>query len=115
MEQFETLKQGEAPQAKTGNNSGYINLITDQLTVNMYPSPVKEVSNVTLSINNKTIKNLNLKLFNLQGALLFEDDINTSEDSFDYKLPVIQLDGGIYYLMIGNRNAIVTKKLIVLD
>lgn len=84
-------------------NYGNENLISD---VEIYPNPFVNTS--TIRINSTNDENCIIRIFNISGQVIFEDNIqsNTPIDFGD------RLKAGIYIVSVHNESSYITKKFI---
>ena len=83
-------------------NLSTINITRDDLKI--YPNPSSTTTNI---ISNYTLKNI--KIFSINGKLIFNEKINTDH----FQVDVSAFQKGIYFLEISNTIGKTTKKLIV--
>ena len=74
--------------------------------VKVYPNPVKDVLNI--NVGSHQIKNVNI--YDVNGRLILENNINHHSSNVQLKIP--QIKSGIYLLSIETNNGILFKRLI---
>jgi len=74
--------------------------------VKVYPNPVKDVLNI--NVGSHQIKNVNI--YDVNGRLILENNIN--HHSSNVQLKISQINSGIYLLSIETNNGILYKRLI---
>lgn len=84
----------------------------DKLELNIYPNPVGQNEILRLAISGISDRSGTITLYNSQGQLLVEKEINVHTRSFEWQLPSIPK--GIYFIELFNGvNKSTTKRLII--
>jgi len=85
-------------------------LASSELDIQMYPNPASNELNIELLGNN--FSPMKVKVTNVLGATIYQDDIAQSTDS--YQVPLNHFENGLYFVtMYQNNKAIMTKKFQV--
>jgi hypothetical protein len=87
------------------------NQIQNSNAINIYPNPNKDGR---LFIQSDAIANeyTNIKIYNITGALIFEQNFNTSKSRIEINVSTNNLAKGLYLIHIQNKNIITTKKIL---
>ena len=76
-----------------------------QQKFSVYPNPTKNI----LTVNNPTTRELNFKLVNMLGEVVFDTTLNQGENN----LNISSLHAGVYFYHIQHANQLETDKLVV--
>ncbi len=80
-------------------------------TLNVYPNPAKTTT--TLSFISKHSDKATISVYNLQGQLVINDEINTTSGKNNYSFYVNNLTNGNYIVIVNHDGIKETKKLVV--
>ncbi len=78
--------------------------------VNIYPNPTNDILNVNIQIQGKD--NVNIKLFDTYGRLIYFEDANILE-SKHFKIDISEYSKGIYYIVVNGLTINQTEKIVV--
>lgn len=81
----------------TGNTKINNNLSDNSDLINLYPNPV--VNELNISLNDKNVNNTEIKIFNNNGQLIYNENFETSFSS-SIKCNVSDFMHGIYYVQL---------------
>jgi len=77
----------------------------------VYPNPTN--NNVWVAFNSETNNPVNIKLFDIRGRLVLNNNYNNIGGNFQENIALNKVQSGIYILTINNGNLKATKKIIV--
>ena len=77
----------------------------------IYPNPSKDIFNLELSSNN--INNIEIKVTNLVGEIIFLDMLNEYSGSYKQVIDLESYSKGIYLFKLETDNGAIIKKLIL--
>lgn len=80
-------------------------------TVSVYPMPLKADNILKLKINSIDLSEINLKMINLTGKVVYSNSILPKSDSINETIDLSNLPSGIYFLEIKNGQFKTVKKL----
>ncbi|MBN1597501.1 MAG: T9SS type A sorting domain-containing protein, partial [Bacteroidales bacterium] len=89
------------------NANGITESGAESLTVNTYPNPVTD-GFVTVQISGIS-DFVNLRVMNIQGAVVYESEENSSE----FYLDLTGYNEGLYFIVVQTGNEIISKKLVI--
>lgn len=88
-----------------------IETISSIAAANIYPNPASE--EFTIQIETSKAIDLQLKLYNVFGQLLYEDKLGIVSGSYEKSVAVNNLPAGVYALQLGSKNGVVSQMIIV--
>lgn len=81
------------------------------LDFSLYPNPTNEIVNI--QFNESLLENPKIKIYDLIGKLVYENNNLETFASQDFSIWVDQLNSGVYLLAVQVNDRITTKKLII--
>ncbi len=99
----------EALEVTVDNTVGTGDIIAENIEVDIYPNPGQGLFNIMLTSAQNGIQSV--KLTNILGETILEKSIRTN-DSKVYQLNLEEMPDGIYFLIVGNGEKMVTKKIV---
>ena len=94
----------------TGDHIG-IDELTFNSRVNVYPNPNN--GNFTIEINSKTPEIISIKVFDLLGTMVYENNNIVNSSNYTNTIDLSFLSNGIYYLKVQGDYKNITKKIII--
>ena len=91
-----------------------VNVSINEIGLNnllIYPNPSKDIFNLELSTNN--ISNINIRITNLVGEIIFMDELNEYLGSYKQIIDLQSHSKGIYLFKLDTDNGTISKKLIL--
>lgn len=85
--------------------------ISQNLSLSAIPNPASD--KLTLSFINHEPENTQIKLFNLNGQLVFAESLNHFSGKFSKTIDVSAFSKGIYNLQLISTNSITNKKVVI--
>lgn len=83
-------------------------------TADFMITPNPSQGNIFLKINNSTYQGeLLIEVFNMQGGLVFKDQLEKSSGNYDTRLNFNWLDEGVYLIKLQIEDKILTEKLMI--
>jgi len=79
-------------------------------SINVYPNPTTGI--VSLDIDNGTIGDFNVSVYNFLGSLITSKSYDTASGSMKINMDMSDYTNGIYILKIDSKNATVSKRII---
>jgi hypothetical protein len=101
-----TFKNINDQGAKNISNSIAYKTKKENLSFNVYPNPNNGVLNIEL---NKLLNEPLIKIYNLQGALVYQ---GTIENTFTTQVDISHLKSGVYLVQLQSEKAIGSKRII---
>ncbi len=89
------------------DNPTSVDKIVDNLSVNIFPNPIKKVIN----IDHTNFDNLRLSLYDYSGRIVFTSDLTGSSSTISVNLP--NIDNGIYFLQLKSNRGVFREKLVI--
>lgn len=91
-------------------NTGINNIVNKKDDFIVYPNP----SNGQINISFISNEDMNVKVFNILGSLVYEKKFNANNNGLqNIKLDLSNNDKGIYYIQLDNNTNVMTKKVII--
>lgn len=84
-------------------------IFSSQIT--LFPNPTQ--NNVTLLLDNEIVGKVNVKCYNLIGALIMEESFEKNSTRVNKTLDISTLPAGMYILHVSNGEAKAVKKLVI--
>lgn len=81
------------------------------LDFSLYPNPTSEI--VHIQFNESLLESPKIKIYDLIGKLVYENNNFETFTSQDFSIRVDQLNSGVYLLAVQVNDRITTKKLII--
>jgi len=92
---------------KTGTNN-----LSRNSNIKFYPNP--NTGQFTLSIDNPIVNDLEIKIFNLVGQIVYSDRIGKINEHFSKTINLYNVDSGIYYLQLKFGEVVINRKIVLL-
>lgn len=86
-----------------------IRYITPKFQISVFPNPVTQHS--VLHLENSNGENLELKLYDISGKLIYSQNWQTQVGDQDFSLPISMLSPGIYFITAQSGDYFVTTKM----
>ena len=81
------------------------------LDFSLYPNPTSEI--VHIQFNESLLESPKIKIYDLVGKIVYENNNFETFTSQDFSIRVDQLNSGVYLLAVQVNDRITTKKLII--
>lgn len=106
------------PGVLTNGGSYLLDIISDvknyhytPFSVELTPNPTQRFSNIT--IDSEIRNELNLQILNLTGKVIQEQTYQIEQGANQFELDVSELSNGIYFYTIGNKEGVLTDRIII--
>lgn len=107
---FGGMSNGKTYFTKEQINSIGIDETTNESKIALYPNPAK--NNLTLLINHNKSELLNVKIYNISGKLILEQQVKSEQGTQQYNLNIADFDAGFYVVSIKAEGFYVTQKFV---
>ncbi len=88
------------------------NNLSNNTNINFYPNP--NTGQFTLSIENPITNDLEIKIFNIVGQIVYSNRIDKINNHFSKTINLDNVDSGIYYLQLKLGDEIINRKVVLL-
>ena len=86
----------------------------NELNINIYPNPTSDFININLDSDIlKMDELLDVTIYDLNGKTLFSTSFLSSEKTFKLNLSKLNLDNGVYFVMVKSNNLSYLEKLVI--
>ena len=82
-------------------------------TIRVYPNPVITNGTLTIEFNDMIGKNM-LRITDLTGKILHQEEINVTDNHFEFQLPVNNFSSGEYFVRVQTKEMAILKKIVIL-
>jgi len=107
-------KYGALPNLKltfgSGGNLKVCEIVSSNSAVNIFPNPNE--GEFSISINNTSINNANIKILDINGKIIIDEVVNFDGELLK-KYNLKSFSSGVYFIKIITENEILNKKIII--
>ena len=83
-------------------------------SINIYPNPLKRSDQLSITFSSSQGFSGSIKLVDISGKVIYiQNDVNFATGFNSYKLPDLELSGGVYILQIETKKGSIAEKIIV--
>ncbi|MCK4920949.1 MAG: T9SS type A sorting domain-containing protein [Bacteroidales bacterium] len=94
-----------------GGDPGSIEDLMNIEKINIYPNPSEGLFRLMMNMGES--EDLDIKVFDLSGKLLFQNEIENSLERLDYVIDLTNVDKGMYQLQLRTDKGVFNKTIVI--
>ncbi len=81
-------------------------------TLNLYPNPNQGLFEINF-LKEELTQNVRMNIVDINGRIVYNDELNTTEKSINFKLDMSHLSPGLYIVKISSGDAVYTQRMMI--